>query len=150
MTYLRRKKTQNLATSFTANTASLAVSTTVLDVSNSEITFTPPTGNFEYVVFEYTIQYKDDPNNNNNINYELQEKIGNGSYAPLGNGYRVQEITRAVQYQSTLTGRFIIPIYTGTRSYKLTIRSSATNRQFTLNETNEPQVYSPIYQMYCI
>ena len=150
MTYLRRRKIQNLETSFTANTASQTVSTTVLDVSNSEITFTPPSGNFSHVVYEYTIQYHNDPDNNNNINYELQEKIGSGSYAALGSGYRVQEITRTVQYQATLTGRFMIPIYNGTRSYKITLRASATNREFTLNETNEPQVYSPICQMYCI
>ena len=150
MTYLRRRKIQNLETSFTANTASQVVSTTVLDVSNSEITFTPPAGNFSFVVYEYTIQYHNDPDNNNNINYELQEKIGSGSYAALGSGYRVQEITRTVQYQATLTGRFMIPIYSGTRSYKITLRASETNREFTLNETNEPQTYSPICQMYCI
>jgi len=150
MTYLRRRKIQNLDTVFTANTSSQTISTTVLDVSNSEITFTPPTGNFNFVVFEYTVQYHNDPDNNNNLNYELQEKIGAGSYAALGSGYRVQEITRTVQYQSTITGRFMIPIYSGSRTYKLTIRASATNREVTLNETNEPQVYSPIYQMYCI
>ena len=68
MTYLRRKKIQNLDTVFTADTASQLISTTVVDVSNSEITFTPPTGNFQFVVFEYTVQYNNDPDNNNNIN----------------------------------------------------------------------------------
>lgn len=150
MTYLRRKKIQNLDTVFTADTASQLISTTVVDVSNSEITFTPPTGNFQFVVFEYTVQYHNDPDNNNNINYELQEKIGAGSYAALGSGYRVQEITRTVQYQSTLTGRFMIPIYSGSRTYKLTARVSATVREVTLHRTDEPKVYSPIYQMYCI
>ena len=150
MTYLRRKKIQNLDTVFTADTASQLISTTVLDVSNSEITFTPPTGNFQFVVFEYTVQYHNDPDNNNNINYELQEKIGAGSYAALGSGYRVQEITRSVQYQATLTGRFMIPIYSGARTYKLTVRTSATNREVTAHRTDEPQTYSPIYQMYCI
>lgn len=150
MTYLRRKKIQGLETSFTANTASQLVSTTVLDISNTEITFTPPAGNFEYVVFEYTVQYANDPDNNNNINYELQEKIGAGSYAPLGSGYRVQEITRTVQYQATITGRFMIPIYSGARTYKLTVRTSGTGREITLNRTDEPQTYSPIIQMYCI
>ena len=150
MTYLRRRKIQNLDTVFIANTSSQTISTTVLDVSNSEITFTPPTGNFNFVVFEYTVQYHNDPDNNNNLNYELQEKIGAGSYSALGSGYRVQEITRTVQYQSTITGRFMIPIYSGSRTYKLTMRVSTTNREVTLHETNEPQVYSPIYQMYCI
>ncbi len=150
MTYLRRRKQQSLNTVFTANQSSLVISTTVQDVTNSEISFTVPTGNFNFVVYEYTVQYHNDPDNSNNLNYELQEKIGSGSFAALGSGYRVQEITRSVQYQSTMTGRFLLPIYSGTRSYKLTIRSSATNREATLNETNEPKIYSPIYQMYCV
>lgn len=150
MTYLRRRKVQALDTVFTANTASQSISTTVVDISNSEITFTPPAGNFDFVVFEFTVQYHNDPDNNNNVNYELQEKIGAGSYAALGSGYRVNEITRTVQYMSTLTGRFMIPIYSGARTYKLTIRSSTVDREFTLHETGDLEVYSPIYQMYCI
>lgn len=150
MTYLRRKKQQNLTTSFTANTSSQVVGTTVADITNSEISFTPPTGNFEYVVFEYTIQFHHAPDTNTNIFYELQEKIGAGSYSQLGSGYRVREVAQSQLYQSTLTGRFLIPIYSGTRTYKMTIRSSANDREATLHSTRTPDTYSPIFQMYCI
>jgi hypothetical protein len=150
MTYLRKRKQQNLNTVFTANTASQLVSTTVLDITNSEVTFTPPTGNFTHVVYEYTIQYEFDPDASTNVFLELREKIGAGSYTQLGDGYRVNEIAQTQRYQSTLTGRFLIPIYTGTRSYKLTIRAKQTNRRITLHETTSGDVYSPIIQMYCV
>tara|TARA_R100001460_G_scaffold1328_2_gene5166 strand:- start:9074 stop:9526 length:453 start_codon:yes stop_codon:yes gene_type:complete len=150
MTYLRKRKQQNLETAFTANTASQTVSTTVLDITNSEVTFTPPSGNFNFVVYEYTIQYHHDPDNGTNFFFELREKIGSGAYAQLGDGYRAQEIADTQLYQSTLTGRFLIPIYSGARSYKLTIRSSATNREGTLHSTRSGGVYSPIIQMYCV
>ena len=149
MSYLRRKKVQNLSTAFTANTASQEASTTVLDVSNSEITFTPPAGNFEYVVFEYTIQYHAS-SNHTLLYYELQEKIGSGTYAQLGSGYRATDQMMYNAMQNTITGRFFIPIYSGARSYKMTIRSSATNRKGTLHSTDSGTVYSPIYQMYCV
>lgn len=150
MSYLRRVKQQNLNTQFTANTSTQLISTSVLDVSNSEFSFTPPSGNFTYVVYEYTIQFHHTPDNDNEFYYELQEKIGAGSYSQLGTGYRVHESSQNVYYQSTLTGRFMIPIYAGERTYKLTIRSSTTSNEFTLHSTRAPYVYSPIYQMYCV
>lgn len=150
MTYLRKRKQQNLLTEFTANTSSQTVSTTVLDITNSEVTFTPPTGNFNFVVYEYTIQYHHNPDAGTNFMFELREKVGAGSYTQLGDGYRAQEIADTQLYQSTLTGRFLIPMYSGARSYKLTIRSSATNREGELHSTRSGGVYSPIIQMYCI
>jgi hypothetical protein len=150
MSYTRRKKPQNLQTVFTANTASQQVSDTVLDISNSEISFTPPAGNFEYVVYEYTIQYHHAPDSSTQLYYELREKIGSGSYTQLGSGYRAKEAALSQRFQSTFTGRFFIPIYQGTRTYKMTIRSSAETTEATLHITRTPHVYSPIYQMYCI
>lgn len=150
MSYTRRKKPQGLQTTFTADTSSQIVSTTVLDITNSEISYTPPAGNFEYVVYEYTIQFNHSPDANTNLYYQLQEKIGSGSYTELGSGYRAKETAQFQQFQSTITGRFLIPIYSGTRTYKMTIRSSADNREATLHSTLTPDVYSPIYQMYCI
>ncbi len=154
MTYLRRKKIQNLVTSFTANTADQQLSTSVVDITNTEVTFTPPAGNFDHVVYEYTIQYRYNPVNDNRIHFELREKIGNGSYSALGDGYRATDITENQRYQSTLTGRFLIPIYTGTRSYKLTVRSETSNNRATLHSFRETSTnnttYSPIIQMYCV
>jgi len=149
MSYTRRKKPQGLQTTFTANTSSQTVSTTVLDINNSEISYTPPTGNFEYVVYEYTIQMNRDPDSNTRVSFELREKIGAGSYSQLGSGYRTNEALDNNQ-QTTLTGRFLIPIYSGTRTYKMTIRSFADNTEATLHTTRTPDVYSPIFQMYCI
>lgn len=154
MTYLRKRKQQNLITSFTANTSDQVISTTVEDITNSEITFTPPSGNFDYVVYEYTIQYNHTPDGSTNLMFELREKIGNGSYTQLGDGYRAQEVVYTQDSQSTLTGRFVIPIYSGTRSYKITIRSSATDSEATLHQlkldSSNNAVCSPIIQMYCI
>tara|TARA_Y100000592_G_C5476407_1_gene322502 strand:+ start:1362 stop:1814 length:453 start_codon:yes stop_codon:yes gene_type:complete len=150
MTYLRKRKQQNLNTAFTANTASQQVSTTVLDVTNSEVTFTPPSGNFTHVVYEYTLQYDFSPSSSTNVFLELREKIGNGAYTQLGDGYRVNEVAQTQKYQSTLTGRFLIPIYSGARSYKLTIRAKLTTRQITLHQTTSGDVYSPIIQVYCV
>lgn len=150
MSYTRRKKPQGLQTTFTANIASQEVDSTVIDISNSEISFTPPTGNFEYVVYEYTIQFNHSPDTNTNLYYQLQEKIGTGSYTELGSGYRAKETAQNQRFQSTITGRFLIPIYSGTRTYKMTIRASANDREATLHTTLTPDVYSPIYQMYCI
>ena len=154
MTYLRKRKQQNLTTSFTANTSSQAISTSVEDITNSEVTFTTPVGNFDYIVYEYTIQYNYVPDGSTNLMFELREKIGNGSYSQLGDGYRAQEIVITQDAQSTLTGRFLVPVYSGTRSYKLTIRSSATDREATLHQikldSSNYVIYSPIIQMYCI
>ena len=80
MTYLRKTKQQNLTTSFTANTSSQTISTSVVDITNSEVTFTPPAGNFQFVVYEYTVQYEKTPDENTHFHVELREKIGSGSY----------------------------------------------------------------------
>ena len=163
MTYLRKKQQQNLITSFVANTATQRISeidetvtpNDIFHVLNTEVSFTPPQGNFQYVVYEYTIQYSNNPDNSSEIFYELREKIGSGAYSQLGDGYRATE--RAIghtRYNSTLTGRFIIPIYTGTRSYKLTMRSDDNGDELTLNTVkltgSATSIYSPIIQMYCI
>ena len=154
MTYLLRKKIQNLVTSFTANTADQQLTTSVVDITNTEVTFTPPAGNFDHVVYEYTIQYRYNPGNDNRIHFELREKIGSGSYSALGDGYRSSEISEDQRYQTTLTGRFLIPIYTGTRSYKLTVKAETNNYRATLHSFRETSTnnitYSPIVQMYCI
>ena len=154
MTYLRRKKQQNLITSFTANTADQETSLSVIDITNSEITFTPPEGNFDYVVYEYTIQYRFNPSSDSRTHFELREKIGSGSYSVLGDGYRSTDMSENQKYQSTLTGRFLIPIYTGTRSYKLTARAESNSGRATLHSLREATsnyiTYSPITQMYCV
>lgn len=150
MSYTRRKKPQGLQTTFTANTSSQEIDSTVVDITNSEISFTPPAGNFEYVVYEYTIQYNHSPDTNTNLYYELREKIGAGEYTRLGSGYRAKETAQNQLFQSTITGRFLIPIYSGTRTYKMTIRASANDREATLHSTRTPDTYSPIFQMYCI
>ena len=155
MTYLRKKKQQNLTTSFTANAPLQDVSNSVIDIEKAsgtalEISFTPPEGNFEFVVYEFTIQYYDGGDINTNLNFELRQKIGDNSYTQLGDGYRMRETAQNQRFQSTITGRFLIPIYIGTRTYKMTIRASATNREATLHRTKGGYVYSPIVQMYCI
>ena len=157
MTYLRKKKQQNLTTSFTANAPLQDVSDSVIDIEKSlssalEVSFTPPDGNFEFVVYEFTIQYYHGTNDDTstNLNLELRQKIGSDAYTQLGNGYRIRETAQYQRFQSTITGRFLIPIYTGTRTYKMTIRASADNREATLHRTRGGYVYSPIVQMYCI
>tara|TARA_B100001063_G_C16729296_1_gene538315 strand:+ start:1084 stop:1557 length:474 start_codon:yes stop_codon:yes gene_type:complete len=157
MTYLRKKKQQNLTTSFTANAPLQDVSDSVVDIEKSsssalEVSFTPPSGNFEFVVYEFTIQYYHGTNDDTNtgLNLELRQKIGNNAYTQLGDGYRMRETAERQRFQSTITGRFLIPIYTGTRTYKMTIRASSTNREATLHRTRGGYIYSPIIQMYCI
>ena len=157
MTYLRKKKQQNLATSFTPSADLQDISVSVVDVNKAsgvplEVSFTPPDGNFEYVVYEFTIQYYHGTGNDSNTDLflELRQKIGNNSYTQLGDGYRIRETAQYFKFQSILTGRFLIPIYTGTRTYKMTIRSSTDQFEATLHKTSGGYVYSPIVQMYCI
>lgn len=153
MTYLRKRQQQALTTSFSANvsTQELRQQDGLTDITNSEISYTTPTGKFDYVVFEYTVQYMRNPDTTNSFYYELREKIGSGSYAQLGNGYRVRVVGGSQNnMQDTISGRFYIPAYTGTRTYKMTAIVENSNHECTLHTTRTPVVYSPIYQMYCI
>lgn len=153
MSYLKKRQQQALTTSFSANvsTQELTFLNGLTDITNSEITYTPPTGNFQYVVFEYTIQYMRDPDTTNSFYYELREKIASGSYAQLGNGYRVRVVGGSQNnMQDTISGRFYIPIYAGTRTYKMTAIVVDEAHECTLHSTRTPVTYSPIYQMYCI
>jgi len=148
MTYLRRRKQQALTTNFVANTANFTTTNTVADITNTEMTFTPPVGNFQYVVYQYSIQYYMGPSSWNDMYYELQEKIGSGNYSPMGDGYRIREFNRYGSLENIISGRFLVPIYSGTRSYKLTIRGNTYFSEF--NRTYDNYKYSPIVQMYCI
>ena len=112
------------------------------DISGSEISYTPLEG-AKIVVYEYRFQTDYSPDNSGGLYVELFENTGSG-YSAMGNNYCVEYVGNYCQFDNIMHIRFILPTYSGSRSYKLRGRTATTSHEITLNiDSNNSQTYYP-------
>ena len=118
------------------------ITASIADISGSEISYTPLEG-AKTVIYEYKFQTDYYPDTNGGIYLELFENTGSG-YSGLGNNYCIEYVGNYCQFDNTVHARFILPAYTGSRSYKLRGRTATNNHEITLNiDSNNSQTYYP-------
>ena len=128
------------------NITSQTITSTVSDISGSEISYTPMVG-ATTVIYEFKFQVDYRPDTLGNIFLELFENTGSG-YAALGNNFCIDYTANYSNFDFQPYVRFILPTYTGERSYKLRGRSSNSSFQVTLHvDTANNQTYYPTVLM---
>ena len=125
--------------------------TSVDDISGSEISYTCNTSATK-IIYESTLHLWSNPDINNSYNIELYEDTGSG-YTGLGDYHRVYTTATRVKYRTLINLRFVLPTYTGSRSYKLRVRSTGSGSEASVTKkdsTTTTEIYVPIVQMYSI
>ena len=122
---------------------------TIADITGSVISYTPILG-CKKVIYDYKFQIDYLPDTNGNYYIELFEDTGSG-YSGMGNYYCIEGIGNNVQFDNKIHIKFVLPSYTGSRSYKLRGRTWSDSYEITLNEdTANSQIYYPTVAMYSI
>ena len=124
------------------------INSTVIDISGTEVSYTPTSGASK-VIYEFTIQYHNDPDTHNNFYFEIQKNTGSG-YSAVGQGYRVNHTYQYVSGQNTVEGRFVLDSWTGSNSLKITARSYDNAREATLLEDEAGNHFDPIIKVYSL
>ena len=162
MTYIKSSDARNLVAHEVpySSISSQKISTTQVDVSGTEVQYdvveTIPFAQF--VVYEYNIQMLWDLSDHSaSANFELWEQTNvndPATWSFKSDKYRICE-TFAYWHNSVLAGKFLIPIYSGSRKYKIRVRSSTTSNEFRLHlattgSGTENKIRPPIIKMYTI
>ncbi len=147
--YIPRNKNVVKNTVFQQNSSSEQVlSSSVVDITGTEISYTPEAG-ADRVVYEYNIQYFNDPDSDNNTYIELNMNSGSG-YVSLGSGYRINETNQNVQGQGHYEGKFVIDAWSGSRSLKMTVRAYDNARRVTLHKDESGNLFDPVINIYSV
>jgi len=127
--------------------------TSVDDIDGSEISYTCASS-ASNIIYECTLHLWASPDVNNTYNIELYEDAGSGyPSSGLGDYYRVYASATRLLYRTLLNIRFVLPTYTGSRSYKLRVRSNGTGSEASITKrdgTTTTDIYVPVVQMYSI
>ena len=115
-------------------------------ISGSEVTYTPHESS-KNIIYEYYFQYKNDPDNNNQFSAELHEDSGSG-FASMGINYRINEVTYGTQFENYVCIKFVLPSYSGSRSYKLRATGRSHADECTLHVDEGGNTYYPIVLIY--
>ena len=128
--------------------------TSQVDISGTEVMYEVKNSyNANYVVYEYRMQlsWPDDLDSRAYLELWQQTDINDAStYASLGTSYRVSEKYDNQRQDAMLTGKFLIPIYTGSRKFKLKARARDTSSYFTLHQDAALNRYTPVIKMYIV
>ena len=142
-----KNKKQNIAVQ-RSSISTQVLNNTVVDISGSEISYTPDSGASK-VIYEFTVQYHNDPHTHNSFYYELKKDSGSG-YVSLGQGYRVNHVYQNVQGQNTIEGRFVLDSWSGSNDLKMTARTYDNYKKVTLHEDEAGNHFDPIIKVYSL
>tara|TARA_Y100000592_G_C5461598_1_gene314302 strand:- start:343 stop:798 length:456 start_codon:yes stop_codon:yes gene_type:complete len=113
----------------------VTTSTTYTDIEGSEISFTPHSL-ANTVVYEFTCQFSHNPDTSNWTYFQLYEDQGSG-YASLGNGYQFVYREQNAWFENRVFVRFVLPTYSGSRSYKIKCRAYSNSYQVRLHRWDQ-------------
>ena len=119
------------------------IGTSYEDVKGSEVTHTPHELATKVV---YEFQWAHDPRDDWSIYYmEMYESTdGGSSWSAMGNNYRITYYENDdVELMQHSKLRFVLPIYSGARSYKLMVRASSTSTDTWLHYQPSDADYNP-------
>lgn len=146
MSYIDNKINNNIDSQslvYSATTAGATTSTSWQDITGSSITYTPPS-NCKNVIYEAVLQLYYSPGLQNKSYYELYE---DGS--AMGLYYRSMEQSNRVKYNSLFKLKFLLPSYSGSKTYKIRVKAHSNLFQTKLTVDGD-QRFSPIVTMYSI
>ena len=128
--------------------------TSQVDINGTEVMYEVKNSyNANYVVYEYRMQlsWPDDLDSRAYLELWQQTDVNDSStYASLGTSYRVSEKYDNQRQDAMLTGKFLIPIYTGSRKFKLKARARDTSSYFALHQDAALNRYTPVIKMYIV
>jgi hypothetical protein len=128
------------------------IDATIADITGSSITYTP-IQNCINVIYEVKFQSDYRPDSNDDYFFELFQSTDSGSsWSGLGNYYCIEGSTISnYKIDKIISIKFILPSYSGTRSYKLRGRSSSNSKELRLHkDTSSNEVYYPTVMMYSV
>ena len=137
---------------FNNSVSNQSIDSTVVDITGSSITYTP-IENCNNVIYEFKAQYTYRPDNNSSYFFELFESTDGGSnWSGLGNNYCIEGAAIDSQKINNLISiKFILPYYTGSRSYKLRGRTLTNSYEIELHvDSVSSEAYYPTVIMYSI
>ena len=141
MSYLLENKSNsffNTKVSLDTGISSQVISTTVVDMTGSEITYTPhPHAN--KVLYECYLQSRYNPDPSNGLNVELFEENSG-----KGNNYSIMFTDVYVYYQTTRYIRFLLDSYDGPKTFKLRCRTNGTGNEQELHMNSDNELFYPI------
>ena len=147
MSYIANKAYSNISNIIfehdTSITTATVVSSTVAEIPGTEITYAPPSDS-KKIIYEVVLQTFFNPDSHNRGSYELFE-----DGTPMGTYYRTVESTHYLKYQNVTRIRFLIPAYTGSKTFKLRVRSYSNSYEFRLTNDGTTN-FTPITHMYSI
>jgi len=128
------------------------LTSTYTALTGTTVAYTPAS-NADHVIYEYRIMAHNDPDTTYTSGFlELQEEIS-GTWTSLfenGNsGYQVWEQHTYTRYQNIWEGRFVIPAYSGSKSFRLGCYST-DSQESTVHSTEDSQVVHPEISIYSV
>ena len=155
MSYLIAKPSENNINEqkiiYDTSTNFANITTSVVDIPGTEISYTPDS-NANKVIYEVSLHTFHNPDRNTALNLELFENTGSG-YSAMGEYYRATHVNVRVRYELLLNFKFILPAYSGSRSYKLKARSNGSGNESRVNKSSSDEttvIFAPILQMYSV
>ena len=137
---------------FNNSVSNQEIDATIADITGSSITYTP-VDNCNHVIYEVKFQYDYRPDNDNDYFFELfQSTDGGSSWSGLGNYYCIEGSSiNSRRIESVISIKFILPPYTGARSYKLRGRTSTNSYEINMHkDTGTGAIYYPTVSMYSV
>ena len=129
------------------------LSTVYSEITGTTITYTPDP-NASKVVYEYRIMAHNDPDTNNTSGFlELQENINSTWTSLFDNGtpgFQTYEQHTFGRYQAVWYGKYVLPAYSGSKSYRLAGRNSTTTQESTVHGTEDGNTVHPQVTMYSV
>ena len=129
---------------FNNTISSQLLTTTIADITGSTITYTPVV-NCKSVIYEFKFQFEYSPDADNEFYLELFENT-----TGLGNYFSVQHSSSFKMMDNVINLKFILPSYSGSKTYKLRGRTLSTATEVTLHNTKNLELYYPIAKMYSV
>jgi hypothetical protein len=147
MSYLLYKNNEFGTATKTSVSSTQTISDSVVDINGSTISYTPEIG-ASHVIYEFIFQLSYLPDNESTIHLELFEDQGSG-YSGLGDNF-VCIVSGNRQMSVVCNPKFILPSYTGQRSYKLRCRALSTSTEVTLHNDINSNFFHTVVGMYSI
>lgn len=124
------------------------INQSVSAIDGTSISFTPEIQS-QHIVYECFFQFNYQPDTNSGLYLELFEDQGLG-FSALGNNFCITELGNNVAFENVSNLKFLIPYYTGTRTYELRARTYDNNFETTIHTNTDNKLMFPVVSMYSL
>tara|TARA_B100001287_G_C22609882_1_gene494567 strand:- start:502 stop:954 length:453 start_codon:yes stop_codon:yes gene_type:complete len=149
MSYLIfRNNLFNFSMSNDTSVSAQVINQTVSAINGTNASFTP-TIQTQHIIYECFFQFNYQPDTNSGLYIELFEDQGSG-FSGLGNNFCVTELGNNVAFENVSSLKFLIPYYTGTRTYELRARTYDNNFETSIHTNVNNDIMYPVVSMYSL